>query len=152
MFLLICKLYICIQNVFGHIFYRSRLHLYWQFWQFEVQKLAYMLILAAGGSSPYLSSVGGYPPFPPRKKTFFFSHWFSIKGGGAHWTSRGSYHLQPKWACRRVFVLQIAKPAGTSEVECYKRCDQIRFEYKCTVYKLVKTLHWIHLHCIIIDK
>ena len=69
-----------------------------------------------------------------------------------HWTSRGSYHLQPKWACRRVFVLQIAKPAGTSEVECYKRCDQIRFEYKCTVYKLVKTLHWIHLHCIIIDK
>ena len=59
MFLLICKLYICIQNVFGHIFYRSRLHLYWQFWQFEVQKLAYMLVLAAGGSSPYLSSVGG---------------------------------------------------------------------------------------------
>ena len=59
MFLLICKLYICIQNVFGHIFYSSRLHLYWQFWQFEVQKLAYMLILAAGGSSPYLSSVGG---------------------------------------------------------------------------------------------
>ena len=58
MFLLICKLYICIQNVFGHIFYSSRLHLYWQFWQFEVQKLAYMLILAAGGSSPYLSSVG----------------------------------------------------------------------------------------------
>ena len=59
MFLLICKLYICIQNVFGHIFYRSRLHLYWQFWQFEVQKLAYMLILAAGGMIPYLSSVGG---------------------------------------------------------------------------------------------
>ena len=59
MFLLICKLYICIQNVFGHIFYRSRLHLYCQFWQFEVQKLAYMLILAAGGSIPYLSSVGG---------------------------------------------------------------------------------------------
>ena len=59
MFLLICKLHICIQNVFGHIFYRSGLHLYWQFWQFEVQKLAYMLILAAGGSSPYLSSVGG---------------------------------------------------------------------------------------------
>ena len=57
MFLLICKLYICIQNVFGHIFYRSRLHLYWQFWQFEVQKLAYMLILAAGGMIPYLSSV-----------------------------------------------------------------------------------------------
>ena len=63
MFLLICKLYICIQNVFGHIFYRSQLHLYMQFWQFEVQKLAYMLILAAGGSSPYLSSVRGYPPF-----------------------------------------------------------------------------------------
>ena len=59
MFLLICKLYICIQNVFGHIFYSSRLHLYCQFWQSEVQKLAYMLILAAGGSSPYLSSVGG---------------------------------------------------------------------------------------------
>ena len=59
MFLLICKLYICIQNVFGHIFYRSGLHLYWQFWQFEVQKLAYMLILAAGGMIPYLSSVGG---------------------------------------------------------------------------------------------
>ena len=57
MFLLICKLYICIQNVFGHIFYSSRLHLYWQFWQFEVQKLAYMLILAAGGMIPYLSSV-----------------------------------------------------------------------------------------------
>ena len=56
MFLLICKLYICIQNVFGHIFYRSRLHLYWQFWQFEVRKLAYMLILAAGGMIPYLSS------------------------------------------------------------------------------------------------
>ena len=59
MFLLICKLYICIQNVFGHIFYSSRLHLYCQFWQFEVQKLAYMLILAAGGMIPYLSSVGG---------------------------------------------------------------------------------------------
>merc|ERR1712223_199079 len=58
-FLVICKLYICIQNVFGHIFYSSRLHLYRQFWQFEVQKLTYMLILAAGGSSPYLSSVGG---------------------------------------------------------------------------------------------
>ena len=57
MFLLICKLYICIQNVFGHIFYKTRLHLYWQFWQFEVQKLAYMLILAAGGMIPYLSSV-----------------------------------------------------------------------------------------------
>ena len=59
MFLLICKLYICIQNVFGHIFYRSRLHLYYQFWQCEVQKLAYMLILAAGGMIPYLSSVAG---------------------------------------------------------------------------------------------
>ena len=57
MFLLICKLYICIQNVFGHIFYKTRLHLYWQFWQFEVQKLAYMLLLAAGGMIPYLSSV-----------------------------------------------------------------------------------------------
>ena len=147
MFLLICKLYICIQNVFGHIFYRSRLHLYWQFWQFEVQKLAYMLILAAGGSSPYLSSVGGYPPIPLR----FFS--LAEKGGTPpHWTSRGSYHLQPKEACRRVFVLQIAKTTSTSEVEGYKRCDQIRFEYRCTtVYKLVKTLHWIHLHCIIID-
>ena len=64
MFLLICKLYICIQNVFGHIFYRSRLHSYWQFWQFKVKTLAYMLILAAGGSSPYLSSV---PPLA--KKT-----------------------------------------------------------------------------------
>ena len=61
MFLLICKLYICIQNVFGHIFYSSRLHLYWQFWQFEVQKLAYMLILAAGGMIPYLSSVQHLP-------------------------------------------------------------------------------------------
>ena len=60
MFLLICKLYICIQNVFGHIFYSSRLHLYCQFRQFEVQKLAYLLILAAGGSSPYLSSVRGW--------------------------------------------------------------------------------------------
>ena len=70
MFLLICKLYICIQNVFGHIFYSSQLHLYWQFWQFEVQKLAYMLILAAGGSSPYLSSVP--PPYLGNipKKTF----------------------------------------------------------------------------------
>ena len=57
MFLLICKLYICIQNVFGHIFYSTRLHLYQQVWQFEVQKLAYMLILAAGGMIPYLSSV-----------------------------------------------------------------------------------------------
>ena len=71
MFLLICKLHICIQNVFGHIFYSTRLHLYQQVWQFEVQKLAYMLILAAGGMIPYLSSVGGYPPFPLRKKTFF---------------------------------------------------------------------------------
>ena len=62
MFLLICKLYICIQNVFDHIFYRFRLHLNWQFWQFEVQKLAYMLILAAGGMIPYLSSVGPPPP------------------------------------------------------------------------------------------
>ena len=59
MFLLICKLYICIQNVFGHIFYSTRLHLYQQVWQFEVQKLAYMLILAAGGMIPYLSSVRG---------------------------------------------------------------------------------------------
>ena len=75
MFLLICKLYICIQNVFGHIFYRSRLHLYWQFWQFEVQKLAYMLILAAGGMIPYLSSV---PPPPygqaDRKISALFTH------------------------------------------------------------------------------
>ena len=61
MFLLICKLYICIQNVFGHIFYSTRLHLYQQVWQFEVQKLAYMLILAAGGMIPYLSSVHGHP-------------------------------------------------------------------------------------------
>ena len=72
MFLLICKLYICIQNVFGHIFYSSRLHLYWQFWQFEVQKLAYMLILAAGGSSPYLSSVGGVPPNSAKEKNLLF--------------------------------------------------------------------------------
>ena len=79
MFLLICKLYICIQNVFGHIFYRSRLHLYWQFWQFEVQKLAYMLILAAGGMIPYLSSVGGYPPFPLR---VFGQDDFPLRGGG----------------------------------------------------------------------
>ena len=27
---------------------------------------------------------GGYPPFPLRKKTFFFSHWFSVKGGGGY--------------------------------------------------------------------
>ena len=39
-----------------------------------------------------------------------------------------------------------------SEVETYIRRDQIRFEYKYTVYKLVKTLHWIHLHCTIIDQ
>ena len=71
MFLLICKLYICIQNVFGHIFYSSRLHLYWQFWQFEAQKLAYMLILAAGGSSPYLSSVPPYVGIIPKKTVFF---------------------------------------------------------------------------------
>ena len=76
MFLLICKLYICIQNVFGHIFYSTRLHLYQQVWQFEVQKLAYMLILAAGGMIPYLSSV---PPPPltenqcEKKKVFFLS-------------------------------------------------------------------------------
>ena len=49
----------CIQNVFGHISHRSRHHLYWQFWQFEVQNLAYMLILAAVGMISYLSSVGG---------------------------------------------------------------------------------------------
>ena len=60
MFLLICKLYISILNVFGHIFYRSRLHLYWQLWQFELKKLAYMLIWAAGGMIPYLSSVRGW--------------------------------------------------------------------------------------------
>ena len=66
MFLLICKLYICIQNVFGHIFYSTRLHLYQQVWQFEVQKLAYMLILAAGGMIPYLSSVP-----PPRTPPLF---------------------------------------------------------------------------------
>ena len=65
MFLLICKLYICIQNVFGHIFYSTRLHLYQQVWQFEVQKLAYMLILAAGGMIPYLSSV---PPQAPQEE------------------------------------------------------------------------------------
>ena len=76
MFLLICKLYICIQNVFGHIFYSSRLHLYWQFWQFEVQKLAYMLILAAGGSSPYLSSV---PPPPLTESPLSFSGKFFPK-------------------------------------------------------------------------
>ena len=64
-FLLICKLYICIQNAFGHIFYSSRLHLYWQFWQFKVQKLTYMLILAAGGMIPYLSSVPPDPPHTP---------------------------------------------------------------------------------------
>ena len=67
MFLLICKLYICIQNVFGHIFYSTRLHLYQQVWQFEVQKLAYMLILAAGGMIPYLSSVGQVDRFGPTK-------------------------------------------------------------------------------------
>ena len=74
MFLIICKLHICIQNVFGHIFYRSRLHLYRQFWQFEVQKLAYMLILAAGGMIPYLSSVPPHPTFSdhtsPQKKMY----------------------------------------------------------------------------------
>ena len=68
MFLLICKLYICIQNVFGHIFYSTRLHLYQQVWQFEVQKLAYMLILAAGGMIPYLSSV---PPSPKKGKNLW---------------------------------------------------------------------------------
>ena len=77
MFLLICKLYICIQNVFGHIFYSSRLHLYWQFWQFEVQKLAYMLILAAGGSSPYLSSVEGGGRTPNGKCHLKFPFWLS---------------------------------------------------------------------------
>ena len=71
MFLLICKLYICIQNVFGHIFYSTRLHLYQQVWQFEVQKLAYMLILAAGGMIPYLSSVGGGVVPPLSAKVFF---------------------------------------------------------------------------------
>ena len=74
MFLLICKLYICIQNVFGHIFYSCRLHLYWKFWQFEVQKLAYMLILAAGGSSPYLSSVPPTSNSLTRLPTTFFVH------------------------------------------------------------------------------
>ena len=29
-----------------------------------------------------LRGGGGYPPIPLRKKTFFFSHWFSVKGGG----------------------------------------------------------------------
>ena len=38
-----------------------------------------------------------------------------------------------------------------SEVETYIRCAQIRFEYKYTVYKLVKTLPWIHLRYINID-
>ena len=78
MFLLICKLYICIQNVFGHIFYRSRLHLYWQFWQFEVQKLASMLILAAGDSSPYLSSVPPPPPLTEKIRSVVFDSFPNI--------------------------------------------------------------------------
>ena len=47
----------CIQNVFGHILYMSRLHLDQNVWQFEVQKLAYMFILAAVVNVPYLSTV-----------------------------------------------------------------------------------------------
>ena len=39
----------------------------------------------------------------------------------------------------------------TSEVETYTRCDQICFEYEYTVYKLVATLCWTHLHFINID-
>ena len=86
MFLLICKLYICIQNVFGHIFYSSGLHLYWQFRQFEVQKLAYMLILAAGGMIPYLSSVPPQAPTPHHSfsenhlfHSFFFINFACLK-------------------------------------------------------------------------
>ena len=74
MFLLICKLYICIQNVFGYIFYMSRLHLYWEFWQFEVQKLAYMLISAAGGMIPYLSSVPSHLELQSPKAFFGQDH------------------------------------------------------------------------------
>ena len=68
--LLICKLYICIQNVFGHILYRSGLHLDCQVWQFELQKLAYMLILAAIVIVPYLSTV---PPYPLNGKSANFT-------------------------------------------------------------------------------
>ena len=85
MFLLICKLYICIQNVFGHIFYSSRLHLYWQFWQFEVQKLAYMLILAAGGMISYLSSV------PPPHRFEPLVDFFGGLGATLHCSKIGQY-------------------------------------------------------------
>ena len=54
MFLLICKLYICIQNVFGHILYRSRIHWNVNLSNLKYKKLAYMLTLAAVVIVPYV--------------------------------------------------------------------------------------------------
>ena len=39
---------------------------------------------------------GGYPPFPLRKKTFFFSDWFSVKRGGGY-PLNGRIPLKRKW-------------------------------------------------------
>ena len=38
---------------------------------------------------------GGVPPFPLRKKTFFFSDWFSVKRGG--YPLNGRIPLKRKW-------------------------------------------------------
>ena len=39
----------------------------------------------------------GYPPFPLRKKTFFFSDWFSVKRGGGGYPLNGRIPLKRKW-------------------------------------------------------
>ena len=44
-----------------------------------------------------LRGGGGYPPFPLRKKTFFFSDWFSVKGGGGGYPLNGRIPLKRKW-------------------------------------------------------
>ena len=58
------------------------------FWRFFVKggrmvhPISANFLLAKWFPAKRVRGWGGYPPFPLRKKTFFFSHWFSVKGGG----------------------------------------------------------------------
>ena len=147
MFLLICKLYICIQNVFGHIFYSSRLHLYWQFWKFEVQKLTYMLILAAGGSSPYLSSVGGWGVGQRFPKICFVMGCLWCQGGprGAFWVlwKAGRWYIETllkfrKWPFPQlsslhppVFALYWGRRASSDRPQCKQIKPPLSVFNKC---------------------
>ena len=88
---------------------------------------------------------GGYPPFPLRKKTFFFSDWFSVKagggGGGVIWTKSKRTAVFPQETVPQ------SERGHFSSLTILMRAARARKRYEKRHTGTQTHRHWIFRHC-----